>query len=69
MKDKDSAAELRDIDYSPFTHYVNANFPRAGADNGHRLPIAWFEPTLNRIQFETDRPASFLREIAQVIQA
>jgi hypothetical protein len=37
------------------------------ADYLHWLPIAWFEPVLNRTEFEASSTASFIGKVAQII--
>jgi hypothetical protein len=69
MKYIDSLSELGNIEYPPFSQYVYANLPDAGAHFAHGLPIRGGQPSLNEAQLETGSAPGFCRKLPEVIQA
>jgi hypothetical protein len=69
MKHVDGIVQLCDVDYAPLAQHMDTDLFDTGADSVHRLPIARLKPILDGAELETSRTASFVREIAEVIQA
>jgi hypothetical protein len=68
MKHINRIAKLSDIDYSPLSQNVDADFVHAWANYLHWFPITWFESVLNCTELEARCPAGFIREISQIVQ-
>jgi hypothetical protein len=69
MKHVNRIAKLGDIDYAPLPQYVNANLFCAVPNSPHWLPVAWLKSALNCMKIESCGPASFFREISEILQA
>ena len=60
--------KLGDLQDSPFAQDMNSNLAYSRANNIHRFPVRWFQPTLYCIEFRSSLPARFGWEVAEVIK-
>jgi len=69
VQHKDGLAKARDIDDAKSAARVShPDFPNAGADRRHRLPIVRFEPALHPVELETGIAPGALGKFTQAVE-
>lgn len=68
MEHVNCVGQLRHVDNSPFTQYMNAYLLNTEAYRFHGLPVSRLEPILNGAEFETCNSAGFFRKIPKIIE-